>query len=163
MSDILAKLRDAHNSRKMVKVHVSEYGIDLHFPPLTLADHEAIRQGVNPSDEHALMVSGMVHQAKNADGSPAFPNEPEVKAELHKMEFAVMSRIMGEASGGVGETAQQELAALDLDVLKKALKQVVAGSPVLSKAVDAASPGFLLYTLERIVSAHEAKQPIKNG
>ncbi|UWQ77607.1 hypothetical protein K3725_09755 [Leisingera sp. S132] len=163
MSDILAKLKSVHSDRKMVKVHVPEYGIDLFFPPLSLADHEAIRKGIRPDDEHALMVSGLIHQAKNADGTPAFPNEPAVKAELHRMEFAVVARVMREAAGEVGETANRELAGLNGEQLREAMLSVLKDCPELTAAVKDAKPHLLLYHLERIAAAHEAKQPLKNA
>lgn len=163
MSDILSKLRAAHDNRSMVKVHVPEYDLDLFFPPLTLADHEKIRRGINPKDEHALMVAGLVHQAKTESGEQAFPNTPQVKAELHRMEFGVLARIMAESAGGVSDAAQAELAALDHEALKVSLQSALADSPVLAAALEKAPAALLVRALAEMAAAAEAGRPLKNG
>jgi hypothetical protein len=164
MSDILARLKGAHDARKMVRVHVPEYGMDLHFPPLTLADHERIRQGINPKDEYALMVSALIHQAKNADGTPAFDGSPEVRAELHRMELGVLQRIMAEASGDLGEAAASELAGIDIAALRAGLISGLGReSKTLVAAVQDAQDGELLQILRNLAAAQIARQPLKNG
>ncbi|UWQ59966.1 hypothetical protein K3722_07500 [Leisingera caerulea] len=163
MSDILSKLRAVHDSRAMVKVHVPEYGLDLYFPPLTLADHEKIRKGINPKDEHALMVAGLVHQARTETGEQAFPNTPQIKAELHRMEFGVLARIMAESAGGVSDAAQAELAAIDHEALKGAVQSVLADSPVLQGALENAPAALLVRALAEMAAAADAGQSLKNG
>lgn len=166
MSDILAKLRAAHGARKMVKVHVPEYDLDLYFPPLTLADHERIRKGINAKDEHTLMVSGLIRHARDKTGEMAFPDEPEVWAELHRMEFGVLARIMAQSSGGPGEAVQAELGALDgagVGALRDSLSRALGDAPQLKAAVDAASDGLILSTLADLAIVHARSEPVKNG
>lgn len=163
MSDILARLQAAHSARPRIKVHVPEYGLDLYFPPLTLADHEAIRKGINPRDEHALMVAGLIHQAQLEDGSQAFPATPEVKAELHRIDMEVLARILGEASGGPGSAAQRELDTIPPQALRAMLTGLVPAGGALSAAIEAASDEALVMLLYRLAADHQARVPTKNG
>jgi hypothetical protein len=163
MSDILAKLRAAHDTRDMRAVHVPEYEVTLHFPPLTLADREKIARGVNPRDEIALSVSAMVHQARNADGTPAFPNTPEVKAELYRMEVEVLQRIMAQAQGGIGAEAAAEVAAVDLDVLRTTLGAALPDQPRLSEALASVDDAVLRRLLTDLAAAGEVGRTTKNA
>ncbi|WP_146592321.1 hypothetical protein [Puniceibacterium confluentis] len=164
MSQILAKLQAVHSGRKMVPVHVPEYDMDLHFPPLTVADHERIRKGISPKDEHALMVSGLIHMARTADGSPVFERTPQIKAELHRMELHVLQRIMRQASGGISDAAAAEIGALDEEALRAALLSLAGeDAPILTAAVRAAEEGVLVGALAQMVEQYEAAQPVKNG
>lgn len=163
MSTLLSRIRAAHDSRKMVAVDVPEYGVTLHFPPLTLADHEAIRKGVAKGDEHALMVKGLIHQARNADGTPAFDDTPVTRAELHRMELSVMQRIMAQAGGLIDDALADQLAVVDAAAVVAALAAALADeAPDLADAVRAAPPGAALSALRDIALAGAGASPAKN-
>lgn len=164
MSDILAKLQAVHEGRQMVKVEVPEYGLDLYFPPLTLADRERIQRGVNPNDETALMVSGLIHQAKTKSGEPAFPDSPQMRAELHKFEVGVMMRIMAESGGSLLPSEMQaELVAIDAEALRAALVSALSASPHLAGAITRAPVSALRAALRDAAGAGAAQGPTKNG
>ncbi|WP_273281077.1 hypothetical protein [Pseudooceanicola atlanticus] len=171
MSDILARLQQAHEQRHMVEVQVPEYGDTWYFPPLTLADHEIIRKGIKPSDDHALMVSGLIHMARHKDGSRVFdvPKEdrPKLRAELHRMEVHVLQRIMVQSGGGLGQQASAELGAIDTEALEDLRGRLIefAGedAPILASAAKGADDTVLLRALTVLVEASEAEQSPKNG
>lgn len=163
MSDILARLRSAHDARAMQKVSVPEYGVDLYFPPLTLADRERIARGINPRDEIALSVSAIVHQARDMDGNAAFPNTPEVKAELYRMEVDVLQRIMAQAQGGLGAEAAAEVAAVDLGVMRAALGETFVDQPGLAGAIGSADDTVLRSLLSNLAANGAAGKTTKNA
>lgn len=163
MSDLLSKLRTAHDQRVMRSVEVPEYGITLYFPPLTLADREKISRGINPRDEIALSVSALIHQAKDADGSPAFPDKPATRAELYRIEVDVLQRIMAQAQGGLGSQDAAEVAGADLDVLRPVIIAALDEQPKLSAAVGTIDDAVLRRVLSDILSAADAGKTTKNA
>lgn len=167
MSDLLSKIRAAHDGRPMVKVHVREYGIDLYFPTLTVADRAAIRRGVNPKNEDELLVNALIHMARDADGKKLFDDSSEVRAELHKMGFDVLQDIVNRAGGGASRAIQAEVAALDPDDLRAALTGILGDAPGLSDAVAEASDKQIAAVLGEALldlgAAHEASATAKNA
>jgi hypothetical protein len=168
VSDLLSKLKAAHDRRDMVKVEIPEYGATWFFPALTLADHEAIRKGVNPKDEHALMISGLMHMARDADGKKVFDLPPAeraaVKAELHRMELSVLQRIMVEADGGLPPSLAAEIDACDPEALRAALLEGLGeDAPALAKAVHEVDEAVLHRALSVIAMAQAGGQTTKNG
>ncbi len=168
MSDILAKLQAVHDKRALHKVHVPEYGMDLYFPPFTVADRDAARRGVNPKDESALMVSALVHMARDKDGSKMFDGPPEqmvkIKAELHRMEYNVLMRIMLEAGGGLSEAISAELAELDVEAVSAALATVVGEGTALAAMIAAAPDAAVLSGIQNLAETMAgAEQSQKNA
>jgi len=167
MSDILSTLQAAHAAREMVKVPVPEYGLDMHFPPFTVADHAAIRRGISPKDEHGLMVNGLVHMARDKAGARIFDvpgdQKPALMAELHKMELHVLQRIYTQASGGLPASVAAEIVAVDEDVLRPAMIGALDDQPELAAAVASVPSEVLQRALAAIAEAHQAAEPSKNG
>lgn len=98
MSDILAQMKKAHEGLGMKSVDVDFYGWEIFFPALTLKDRAAIREGIDPNDQTELMVASLIHMARREDGTPFFPDTPEMRAELHKMPFELLMKINEEGS-----------------------------------------------------------------
>lgn len=93
MSDILAQMKQAHAGLTMKHVPVEFYGWDLHFPPMSMKDRAAIREGIDTSDQTELMISGLIHMARNKDGSKFFDDTPALRAEMHNMPFDLLMQI----------------------------------------------------------------------
>lgn len=167
MSDLLSKMRAAHAARKAVRVHVPEYGVDLYFPPLTLADRDAIRRGVNTTDEHALMVEGLIHQARDADGQPAFPDTAESRQLLYQAEMAVLQRIIVDSAGDLPGAVAVELASLDDKALEGAARAMAAAlesaAPDMAGLLTRATAGVLRRALAGVANDTEPPEPVKNG
>ena len=167
MSGVLDKIRAAHAARSMVKVHVREYGIDMYFPTLTVADRAVIRSGVNPKNEGELLVNALIHMAHDADGKKLFDDSAEVRAELHRMGFDVLQDIVNRAGGGASAALRSEAASVDPDDLRAALAGVLGDAPGLSEAVAAASDkqiaAILGEALLDLGAAHEASATAKNA
>lgn len=167
MSDILAKLKAAHDARQMVHVHVPEYGLDLYFPPLTVADHEAIRKGVAKGDDHQLMLNGLIRQAHDKAGNRVFDvpveDKPAVMAELNRMDFDVLQRIIRESSGTLNEAQVAEIGALDLDALRRTLAEAVGKTSALGEGIAAAPDTAIAAGIAAICEAVAARQTVKNG
>jgi len=164
MSTLLSRIKAAHDARKMVAVEVPEYGVTLYFPALTLADHEAIRKGVAKGDEHALLIKGLIHQARNADGTPAFDDTPATKAELHRMELSLMQRIMAQAGGQIDGALAEQLTAVGPVAIAAALVSVLAeDAPDLAEVVKAAPPEAVVAALRDIAIAGVGATPVKKG
>lgn len=167
MSDILAKLQAVHDKRQMVKVDVPEYGVAWYFPPFTVADHEAVRKGINPKHEHELMVAALMHMAHDEAGNRVFDlpmaERTKVRAELHRMELGVLQRIIAESGGGLGQAAAAEVAALDTDALRAVLLGFAGEeAPRLAEAARAVDASVLQRSVTVILEAHEAGQDEKN-
>lgn len=167
MSDLLSKLKAAHDGRDMVRVDVPEYGVTWYFPSLTLADHEAIRKGVNVKDEHTLMISGLMHMARDEDGKKVFDLPPAertaIKAELHRMELSVLQRIMTEAGGGLPKTIAAEVAEADADAMRASLVSGLGDdAPALVEAVREVDDAILVRALTVIAQAHAQGLKTKN-
>lgn len=160
MTDVLSKLKAVHAGRTSTRVYVPEYDLELFFPPLTLSDHERIRKGINPSDEHALLVSGLIHQARDKDGEAVFPATAEVKAELHKMELHVLQRIMSEASGTVPDVVEAEIARTDLRAAL--VTAFVEDTPALADCIGKVSVGAIEQVMRQFAIEAQAADPIKN-
>lgn len=163
MGDILAKLREVHGSRSMVAVDVPEYGWTFYFPPMTLADRAACRHGVNPEDETELMVSTLIHMARNEDGSQFFDRSPEIRAELQRMDFAVLMRVIAE-SGGSSLSAEvaAEFAKLKGGGLRRAMTDAVSGYPALFKLLSSATDADVLDVLREFAVMLEGRKASKN-
>lgn len=165
MSDILSKLKSAHEARSRVKVHVAEYGFDLYFPTMTLERHNRCRRGINPKDEAALFVNTLIVMAENEDGTPAFPDSGEMRAELHKMSLVTLMWII-QASGGerISEAALAQISDLDADAMRAAMTGAAGGAeaPELAAAIDGASDARIAKLCRELAAEHEAGQPAKN-
>lgn len=167
MSDILAQLKKVHDAREKVHVHVPEYGWDLYFPPMTVADRETIRRGVRKDDEQALMVNALVHMARTEAGAPFFDvppaHKPALMAELYRMEFGLLMRIIAQSGGGLGEGVGAEIVAVEAEALRAALLSVAEAGGDLAEAVKAAPEEVLRRALTGIAEAHHAGQSAKNA
>ncbi|AKO96831.1 hypothetical protein MALG_01655 [Marinovum algicola DG 898] len=164
MSQVLEQLNRVHAARKMVAVEVPEYGWTLHFPPLTVADRQAIRRGVNPNDDSELMINGLIRMARNADGTPFFENTPQMRAALNQVDFAVLMRISAESGGtALSGEIEAEFGAVEAEALRDALVSAVGDAPALKKVLAKASEGDLLVALRSLLQAVSAPLPSKNG
>lgn len=167
MSDILARLREVHAKTEMVRVPVPEYGMDLYFPPLTVSDQTAIRRGVAKTDEAGIMVNALIRQARDADGNRVFDvplkDLPELKAELHRMPFAVLLRIVIESGGGLPAGLAAEVVAADCDAVRAALGQACAEQEGLAAAIASASDDTLRAALAEIAKSQDAGRSAKNA
>lgn len=169
MSDILSRLKSVHEARDRVKVHVEEYGLDMYFPPLTLALKQECAKGINPKDETALMV-GYVHRAAEDEaGGKLFPQTGKevapVVAELHQMKFVTLLYIV-QASGGepVSKAALSEIQAVEVDALRAGMVAAFGGeAPELTEVVEAASDDRLRQMLRDLCAAHQTGVPVKNA
>lgn len=164
MSGLLARIKAAHEGRAMVAVPVPEYDCTLYFPPLTLADHEAIRRGMGNAAEHVLLIRGLIRMAHNADGTKAFEDTPETKAELHRMELSVMQRIMAQAGGDLPAEDAAALARADLDAMRQALTAHFGeAEPALAASIAEAPEAALAAALRALAGYGESDKPAKNG
>jgi hypothetical protein len=167
MASVLDKIRAAHDARQMVRVHVREYGIDMYFPTLTVADRARVRRGVNPKNEDELLVNALMHMAHDADGKKLFDDTPQVRAELHRMGFDVLQDIVTRAGGGASADLRDEVSRLDADGARAALAGLLADAPGLADAVAAAKDDVVLAAVTEVLldlgAAHEANATAKNG
>lgn len=169
MSDILSRLKSVHDAATREKVHVEEYGLDMYFPPLTLALKQECAKGINPKDETALMV-GYVHRAAEDEaGEKLFPQTgkevAQVVAELHRMKFSTLLYIV-QASGGetVSKAALAEIQAVEIDALRAGMASALDGAaPELAAAIEAAGEGRLRDMLRDLCAAHQSGVPAKNA
>lgn len=97
MSDILARMQAVHEGRAFKAVKVPEYGMTLHFKPLTLGERSTIRKGVNPSDDEALWVNTLILKACDKDGKPVFEDDGPTRKVLYQMDMNVLRRVLEEA------------------------------------------------------------------
>lgn len=103
MSDILARMQAVHEGRKAKKVPVPEYGFDLYFTPLTVADRSRIRKGVDPSDDDELTIKTLIQKACDKDGKPVFEDDGATRKVLYQMDMNILRRILEEAEDAPDE------------------------------------------------------------
>jgi len=167
MSDILARLRAAHAKTEMVRVSVPEYGMEMYFPPLTVSGQSAIRKGVSKNDEAGLFVNALIHQAHDAEGNRIFDvpvkDKPALMAELHRMPFEVLMRIVVESSGDLSADLAAEIVAIDKAEVRAALSAVSADHEGLQAAIAEASDDVLTAALTGIAEALDAGKSVKNA
>lgn len=164
MSHVLDQLNRVHAARKMVAVEVPEYGWTLHFPPLTVADQQSIRRGVDPNNESELMIAGLIRMARNEDGSPFFENTPQMKAALNQMDFAVLLRITMESGGTAleGDLAT-EFDAIKAERLREAMAAALTDAPAITAALARATDADILVALRAVIQSVEKQPSAKNG
>lgn len=169
MSDILSKLKAAHDKRQMVPVHLPEYDTTWFFPSVTLADQAEIRRGVRASDEIGLMVNFIVHMARDEDGTRVFDvplkMKPQVMSELHRMPMRLLMRIVTQAEGGLSNDLSAEIADLDVDRLKDVLAEHLRSVEAegLARAVEDGGGEVIRRAVTVMAEAFEAGQTTKNG
>lgn len=98
-TDLLALIAQAHDTAPPVEVVVPEWGgRKLYFRPLTPAERQAIRRGIDPANEEMLMVSTLIHKALDETGKPVFKNDARTMAELlRSADMAVLVSILSRA------------------------------------------------------------------
>jgi hypothetical protein len=95
MTDILSRIKADYDSKKMRKVPVPEWGVDIYYNPLTLSERKRIGAGHDKEDEAGLMVSLLIEKALDEDGNPVFESNAPTRATLEgESDSAVTSRIV---------------------------------------------------------------------
>ena len=173
MSDILAKLKSVHDAQSSVlkAVPVPEYGDTWYFRPLTLADQERCRQGVNLKSVNAeqdLMVNALIELARDAKGNRIFDvpinEKPELRAELRRMSPKILMRITMKAQGNLSDDVVEELSGLE-EVSTKAVLAKAFGdlAPSFAAGLETADFETIRSALADIAEAAQAATPVKNG
>jgi len=98
MSDILAKMKQAHEGLPMKKVDVKFYGWELYFAPMDLKDRAEIRAGIDASDDTEVLVSALIHMARKEDGSKFFDDSPALRVEMLKVPYDLLMWIDRESA-----------------------------------------------------------------
>lgn len=173
MSDILAKLKSVHDAQTSVlkPVPVPEYDDTWYFRPLTLADQERCRQGVNMKSVGAdqdLMTNALIELALDAKGNRIFDvpikDKPELRAELRRMSPKVLMRITMKAQGNLADDVAEELSELEGDDTKAALIKVFGDlAPGFAAGLDSVDFETIRSALADIAEAAESTVPVKNG
>lgn len=164
MSDILSKLREVHSARARTHVHVAEYGIDLYFPPLTIAARERCRRGVNPKDEHALYVNTVIELAETEDGEKVFSHTPKVVKELYQMEFATLMSIVLRAGGdNLSAEMVAQIEAVDPLIVRDVLAEAAGEAEDLANAIRNAPDSAVASALRVLAEGGQGAETVKNG
>jgi hypothetical protein len=98
MSDILEKMRAAHDSRTHVAVPVPEYDDVWYFKPLTIGERSRIRK-VAGDEEGLIYIETLILKASDSKGDGKFPDSPDARAVLAQMDFGVLKRVLEAAEG----------------------------------------------------------------
>lgn len=169
MSDILARIRAGNDKAHaaLTRVPVPEYGMDWFFPPVTAADQVAIRRGVPKNDEAALMISAIIHLARDESGARLFDVAPDKKAalnaEMQRMPMPVLLRIVMQSSGEIAEAVATEIAEADCDALRAALVGALEPGSALGDVLADIDDAQLRGRLTDLVRAAEAEPVTKNA
>lgn len=173
MSDILAKLKSVHDARvsSLKAVPVPEYDDTWYFRPLTLADQQRCRQGVNLKSDSAdqdIMVNAVIELALDAKGNRIFDvpinQKAELRAELRRMSPKVLMRVTMKSQGNLANSAVAELSALDPKATTAALTAALADvAPELAEGLQNVDFEVIREALADIAEAAQAATPLKNG
>jgi len=96
MTDIIEKMRAAHDKRSAVAVPVPEYDDIWYFMPLLISDRSAIRKAAG-DDEGLIYIETLILKALDVDGKKMFPDSGDARAVLAQMDFAVLKRVLESA------------------------------------------------------------------
>lgn len=93
--DILEKIKADYASKTMRKIEVPEWGVDIYFNPLTLAERKHISTGHAPDDDGGITASMLIKKALDKDGKPIFKGDAVTRATLEgQTDAAVIARIV---------------------------------------------------------------------
>lgn len=173
MSDILAKLKSVHDAQNsaLKAVRVPEYDDTWYFRPLTLADQERCRHGVNlksASADQDIMVNVLIELARDQKGNRIFDvpinEKAELRAELRRMSPKVLMRITMQSQGNLSGSAVAELSALEEAGTKAALAKALGDmAPDLVAGLEHVDFEVIRAALADIAEAAQAATPLKNG
>ncbi|SES76740.1 hypothetical protein [Oceanicella actignis] len=93
MNDVLHKAREHFARMRGQSMTVPEWGLEVHFDPLTMRERQALQSAAKGSDAQAAILV-VVRHAKGAGGERLFADDAKTRKTLeNEVDPAVIGRI----------------------------------------------------------------------